>query len=104
MYALAMGYSIDVGKVLYYYIHRISRITTIGGLGHLSLIIELYRSDRLNIGSNEERMLPKSLITRASNLPHGADSRHGSHQIEAIGDDHGDHPEKPEGEPQGHPT
>lgn len=41
LYALAMGFSIDVGKVIYYWIQHIHRASTIDGLGHPSLITEL---------------------------------------------------------------
>lgn len=71
LYALAMGFSIDVGKVIYYWIQHIHRASTIGGLGHPSLITELCQLAGVEIGLEEERTPTKAIIARASSQPHG---------------------------------
>lgn len=68
LYALASGFSVDVGKVIYHSIRHIHRGSTTSGLGHSSLITTLYQHARVEIGLEEEMDGPKSVLNMRLSL------------------------------------
>lgn len=66
LYALASGFFVDVGKVIYHSIRCIHRGSTTSGLGQSSLITTLYQHARVEIGLEEKMDGPKSVLNRTS--------------------------------------
>lgn len=66
LYALPLGFSMDVRKVIYHSIRRIHRGSTIGGLGHSFLITDLCHRARVEIGLEEGTTGPKVVLNRTS--------------------------------------
>lgn len=62
LYSIVMGKLIDVGKIIQQSIRHTRRTSTIGGLGHLSLVTTLCREIDITWKQDEELLHPKSLI------------------------------------------
>lgn len=61
LYALGIGFSVDMGKVIFHSIRHAHRGFTTSGLRYAPLITKLCRSARVKIGGQEKRVLPKSI-------------------------------------------